>query len=164
MRKLPLSKRAVILKIVNEFEDYDYDYICRFVDNCERLGYTQSKTVSHTRLISDIMKTNSGKDYDILYNEYLITNGRKKKLGIRYGGDRVDEYSTKLKNRPRPQIVSHLTVNYWINKGYTIEEAKKHISKIQTKSANNRSDESYKDHKYKVESSSTGNSNAHEAS
>lgn len=107
-------------------------------------GASLSLVRSRAGCIRDIIRTNGVDNSSFLYDLYYSGIGTTKKLEIRYGADRSIIYKDKLSKRPRPDVVSHLTVDYWINKGYSEDESKRKISDIQRSNSLKRSKDSYK--------------------
>lgn len=72
------------------------------------------------------------------YMEYKNEKSVKKKIAIRYGEDQLHIYEDKLKNRPKPLVKSNLTIEYWLERGFTETQSKENISKIQSSNSKKR--------------------------
>lgn len=138
MKKKPFIEHAGIKKLLDLHDGADYMFIKTYVINCETKSYTISKTTSQTKLLSDIMLQNRGSDYNMLVEKYHTSNMLYEKLGIRYGrgSDKIEKVKDSLRERKGPiKIVSIFSVDYWIKKGMTYDEARQRVSEIQSKNA-----------------------------
>lgn len=151
MRKKPITEKKFVKNLLGddiEKNEYYHPIIYQWVDE----GYSVCKIRRRLETLIDIVTLNDYENALNLYNEYF-TDGinQKRKLEIRYGKDRVLEYEKKMKARPKPKkITSHFSQKYWIDKGYTKEEAIAAVTKVQSRNAKKRTSDSYKDHSKKI--------------
>jgi hypothetical protein len=116
-------------------------------------SWTRSKSIGRIKVIVDILTNNEVDDYPSLIDEYNNSTSIVHKLDIRYGKGAGDEYVGKLKTRPKPKVFSILTTQYWISKGFSLEEASSIISEKQRENALKRSSSTYRGHKKKIKHS-----------
>lgn len=114
--------------------------------------WSKSKIISRTKIIVAILQNNDN-GYESIVEEYFNTNSTKRKLEIKYGKHHVDQFTKKLKKRNKPNVVSHLTIEYWLKRGFSLEDAKMKISKTQRNNAFKRSKSSYKNFSKKIKHS-----------
>lgn len=86
----------------------------------------------------EIKKTNQT-DYDetyILFQKYWNSTSNKERTRIKSGETGLEEYNKTMKARKRPEkIVSSFRTSYWMSKGFTEEQAKTEVSKLQSTNA-----------------------------
>lgn len=137
MIKTNIEEKAFVANALKKLQcDKIKNIVRNFVTSNHNNGFSLSKNKSHVNTLVDIIVNNPGTNFFMLHEEYKKTTNKVKKLTIRYGLERATEYQKKLVNRKR--AVDNNTiwgVNYWLKKGYTEEEAKKHISFIQSKNS-----------------------------
>lgn len=127
------SKFSVIQRIIEPFTSYQHDYLLQFVNKCQALGFSLSKTRSRCIVMADIVKRFPLELCDDKYDLYFSSKSQFEKLEIRRGSSAVDDLKRKYSARPRrKEYVSVLSVSYWTRKGKSEEEAKNIISKIQS--------------------------------
>lgn len=100
--------------------------------------------------ITDIANTHGEKYLIEFYKEYYTTNDVRRKLFLRYGNERVNEYDHRLKARKKARPNSRFSQSYWIKKGQSKETAIKTISELQRANALTRTANSYKNQSGKV--------------
>lgn len=122
------DKRNVFILMFNKFVRLDQS-----ISSIKRL----------TGLIYDILSNNSS-DYEDLYHRYINSKSVYDRKLIRFGEDNIERYKNKLKSRPKHKVISHWTVDYWVDKGYSLDDANRIISDIQTRNVNKRSRDTYK--------------------
>lgn len=132
LKSLPQKLDTIFLDIITE----------SIVENV-----TKSMIYRRAEVLCDILCNNTS-EYKEKFYRYYSTKSTKEKLLIRYGEAKVDSYRNKLINRPR-RVVSRLQVKYWIDKGFSKEEAISKIQEIQRYNNSKRSKESYNNYKYK---------------
>lgn len=106
----------------------DESFFIRYIDIWIKNGYSLSKIIRHTECLVDIVKNNNYDNAYTLLEKYQQSKSQKEKLRIRYGEWRVELLENRIKKRKRGKTVSCWTKEYWLEKGYTKEEA---ILKIQ---------------------------------
>lgn len=84
--------------------------------------------------------------------EYKNETKTSNKLKIRYGDEKQKEYIEVLKNKPKGTPNSWTMISYWLNKGYTEEEAKKMIKNKRNIASRNGVNTRRKNNNYKNES------------
>jgi len=149
MKKKHITEHANIKKLLpKENKEFFNEKIIAMKNK----KFSHSKIQRHIEVLSDIYKNNGGNiiETEADYLRYYDTNSRKEKLRIRKGNNAVLEYEKKLKSRPKPNVVSLWTKEYWVNRGYSETDAIEKVSEIQTKNVLKRSKESYKEHRSKL--------------
>lgn len=101
----------------------DEKFFIHHIDIWIKNGYSLSKIIRHTECLVDIVKNNNYDNAYTLLKKYQQSKSQKEKLRIRYGRGRVDLLENKLKKRNRGKTVSCWKKEYWLEKGYTEEEA-----------------------------------------
>ena len=84
------------------------------------------------------------------FEEYYSTTSTKDKIRIRYGDQKVEEYENTFSSRKRGKIVSQFSQQYWLDNGYSQQEAVNKISAIQKQNSSNRTKDSYKNFSLKT--------------
>lgn len=112
----------------DEFFNSNTDYIRKYLETMDKQpNSSQSRTIG---LICDLSLLYSDNIQE-KFIEYKNEKSAKKKLEIRYGKERAELYSNKLKNRPKVKRVTCLNYQFWMNKGLSYEDAKKKVSELQ---------------------------------
>lgn len=138
-------------KIKKIFGKTDKNKIKELVVFFNTMDDTWSISKKYTRLLifSDILNTNDS-DYDFLYDKYKNSKSVLEKIKIRKGKGASENYTQKLKNRPKVKNPkSTLSISYWTDKGFSIEESKVKISKMQSERSKVRHKKYKKTNKYK---------------
>lgn len=98
-----------------------------------------------------ILRHHSPQEALDVYTRYWATCSRKERMLILYGQDRVEAYSKTLSARPKPSNHSIRQKSYWmLRRGYTEEEAKLQVARIQSRTCKLRTRESYNNHSLKI--------------
>lgn len=151
MKKLQFRDHKKINKLLINLDNDQikiFDEI--FQKHIDINGFTISKAFRMSENLVDIIKNNS-KNYEFLFLEYYSSNSQKRKLEIKFGSERVNEFVSKLKTRKRPtQPSSIFDFNYWIKKGYSETDAKNKVSIIQKNNTKKRKPKSYQNHSKKI--------------
>lgn len=134
MRKTDILQKAFVAEILNRLTcNTSKDLVTDFIITNHNRGYSISKNKSQAQALVDIIISNPDANWLNLFKEYKETSSKSRKLTIRYGIQRAEEYQCKLTNRPRPATNNTIwNKNYWINIGYTEEAAKQKVSEIQS--------------------------------
>jgi hypothetical protein len=112
-----------------------------------------SKMFRRCETLVSIIKNNDD-NYESLFLEYFSTTSDKIKLKIKYGPQKVEEYTQKLKVREKPKVPhSIFDYKFWIRKGYTEEESKNKVKEIQLNNVKKRTKQSYKNFSEKLKHS-----------
>lgn len=94
--------------------------------------YTLSKFQRTAEVFRDIIENNTG-NYLELFESYKNEKSIVKKLEIRRGNKYAKSYRQALCNRPPPsKPCSRYQKTFWMNRGYTEQEAKEKVSEIQS--------------------------------
>lgn len=93
--------------------------------------------------LSEIIKNNPA-EHLLLYTEYRNATSTKHKLRLRRGEVAVELFTEKLKARPKPKPHSVYMTKYWLEKGFTLDEAVSRISDMQRENQKHKTRESYK--------------------
>jgi hypothetical protein len=141
------------LKLNKKFSfyfDYDFfnkntEYVKKYLNSIN--GAPNSSQLRKISLLCDLSLLYV-KDIEQKYEEYKNEKSVKKKIEIRYGKEQLYIYENKLKNRPKPIVKSTLTVEYWLDKGFSEVDAKRKISKIQSKNSKKRHEKTFN---YKIQ-------------
>jgi hypothetical protein len=151
MKKLKIRDHKKINKLLTNFDKNKikiFDEI--FQKHIDFDGYSISKMFRMSENLAHIIENNS-KNHEVLFLEYYSCNSQKRKLEIKFGPQKVEEFVNKLKRRKKPTgPCSIFDFNYWIKKGYTEIDAKNKVSFIQKEINKKRKPESYKDHSKKL--------------
>lgn len=95
-------------------------------------------TYKQIKAFIEIKKTHNT-NYDetyVLFLKYWNSKSNKERTEIKFGKDRLLEYSKTMKARKRPdKVVSNFTISYWVDRGFTEEQAKIEVSKLQSVNA-----------------------------
>lgn len=115
----------------SQFSKLPAAFIISPIDNIETSikSILSINGVTKNKPLKEIAVDLYGKDQALIYNEI---------------------YTKRLKNRPKPSYeakskASVFSINHWLSLGYSYEEAKEKVSKIQSDNANKRNKENYKD-------------------
>lgn len=134
---MSVLKQKYIADLEANLTEAQITILHNFALECRELGFSHEKTKYRCKVLKDIIKTND-KDWLELEKRYHSSKIQYERIRIRYGEERVLELSEKYKKRPRPKPNSHLSRSYWINNGYTEEEARVKVSEIQSKNSRKR--------------------------
>lgn len=94
--------------------------------NYDLFPITQEVFRKRFKIITEIYSNNeiiSDDNLKELVDEYYRTDSSKRKLDIRYGAGRGDEYSNTLREKAKLKIGTVDKIEYWLNKGYDVETA-----------------------------------------
>lgn len=118
-----------------KFFNKNTEYVKKYLDSIiEAPNSSQLRTISLLCDLSLLYREEIEKKYE----EYKKEKSVKKRIKIRYGKDQLLVYENKLKNRPKPIVKSNLTIEYWLDKGFSEVDAKNEISKIQSRNSKKR--------------------------
>jgi very-short-patch-repair endonuclease len=121
--------KPVIDALTSVRNDTERAYICKLIDSYDKW----SSSCKHSlQVLLDIIKHNEGKDANALYVKYKNSTSQYEKIEIRHGHSASSELKKKYNSRPKPSSITCLTDVFWINKGYTLEDAKLKIKEIQS--------------------------------
>ena len=127
------------------FFNQNTSYIKKYLDSInESPNSSKMRTIS---LLCDLSLLYTD-EIEKKYVEYKKEKSVKKKIEIRYGEDQLHIYEDKLKNRPKPVVKSNLTIEYWLERGFTEPQAKENISKIQSNNSKKRHEKTFN---YKIQ-------------
>jgi very-short-patch-repair endonuclease len=110
-------------------------YICKLIDSYDKWCSSCKRSL---QTLLDIIKNNEGQDANELYEKYKQSTNQYERLAIRHGQAAPAELKKKYNARPTPSPITCLTTGFWINKGYSLEDAKVKISEIQSANSKKR--------------------------
>lgn len=149
-----------IARVKSQFDRIPLEYHQRIIYDVYEIepnidGATRTKQFRAVELLCDIyINNNYSNDCLTLYRNYKSANNMDDKLIIRYGTTKLNEYKTALKNRPITENHTSIwTIEHWVKRGHSHEEAILKISEIQRNNTIKRKPEGYLEHSKKIKHS-----------
>jgi very-short-patch-repair endonuclease len=125
--------KSILETISDEIKYNSLITFCELLDNRKNNGENIGRSL---QIFGDILSNNnlpSILEYMNLYEVYKTSKSSKEKLNIRYGDGRGEEYANLLSEKHKGiQPNTWMKPAYWIQKGYTEEEAIKKVSETQS--------------------------------
>jgi hypothetical protein len=151
MRKIPFAEHKKLKNLLIDLSSKELDIFYDMYDKHININNNSiSKMFRMCETLSDIIKNNQN-EYEVLFLKYLSEKSQKKRIEIRYGEKRLDEFVEKLKSRPRPkQPHSIFDKKFWMNSGLSEDESIEKVKEIQRNNVRKRTKESYKNFSEKL--------------
>ena len=149
--KKPFREHKKLLNILNvlnteQLQSFDNSYNTHI----NKLEFTISKMFRMCESLIDII-THNINNHEKLFLEYINSRSAKRKLQLRYGDARLLDYTTKLKNRDRPQKPhSIFDYRFWMQRGLSEIDSRKKVTEIQKENVKKRTKHSYKNFSEKI--------------
>lgn len=141
MRKKHPTEHKKLTKIFNSFDNKKI-----FIDAINmwtKQNYSLSKIHRRLEILSDIVSLHGYENAWTLYDTFIESNSRSKRIEIRYGRQKLNKFKDNLKQRKRGKISSCWTIEYWTKKGLNEKVAQDKISQLQSENCKKRSKESF---------------------
>lgn len=141
MRKLTSNLESKFISdILCRLSDANSIIFSKFVQDSFDIPMTSSNRRS-ANLAQDLLTQNSlteYADFTKIFQRYRNSHNQYEKIALRHGESRTKDLKTKYKNRKKPNVNSHFSIKYWIEKGYISSLAKIKVAEIQSRNSASR--------------------------